>query len=328
MEWDTYLGDKLSSSAREYYDEIRNQFESGSYLKEQLFILPVSRNSEDEFQEAHDALWALFYDEPLFFNHSYNYRKIHYAPSPSTDEILVDPGILYSRAQCEHIMELLNEELELLTSGCGNLPEYERAKLVYERVRRRYSYSKDHFYDGEKVYEPDDYTAAGAVLHKSCVCSGYAAILMLAFRRIGLPCIRVRGASHAWVMVKINGVAVHCDVTSEQLTPDGDVPFTYFGLCERDILKHIKVIESDVPRCLFTRYSYHERYHCFFSTALEAANYISAQFRKGERVVRVRLAEDGGKISTAISMGIRNALTSQYSWIEFDNLNSAIITKN
>lgn len=328
MEWNTYFGDKLSSSAHEYYIKLRNQFESGSYLKEQLFILPVgSRSSDDAFQEAHDALWALFYDEPLFFNH--NSTDIHYAPCPSSGEIIVDPGAIYSRAQCEHIKELLIEELELLTSGCGNLSEYEKARLVYERVRTRYSYSAGIVTsDGEKLYEPDDYTAAGAVLRRSCVCSGYAAILMIAFRKIGLPCIRVRGASHAWVMVKINGIAVHCDVTNEPLTPNGDVPFTYFSLCENDILKSIQVIESDVPRSMFSRYSYHEHYHCFFSTALEAANYISAQFRKGESVVRVRLAEDGGKISTAISMGIRNDPTSKYSWIKFDNLNSAIITKN
>jgi hypothetical protein len=60
-------------------------------------------------------------------------------------------------------------------------------------------------------------TSYGNMINGSCNCEGYAHALMVVLKRMGIDCVRVRGAiaegDHAWVKVKSDGAWYHIDPT-------------------------------------------------------------------------------------------------------------------
>ena len=69
-----------------------------------------------------------------------------------------------------------------------------------------------------------DHNIVGPILMSSGVCEGHNALLLLCFRRIGIPCIKVYGKTktdgwHCWTIAWINGTPVHCDVTPSFCPP-------------------------------------------------------------------------------------------------------------
>lgn len=303
MEWTRFYRNKLNPAAQKYYDSIMHQLCEEGYTTDGVFRISIEgrQDLQDARNDGKNAMLAVLDDNPqlFFFNREFTTSFVR-----RTLVIRCKP--LYSATQCCRIKRLLDKELELLTNGCRTdlMGDFEKEFTIYSRVASRYSYSKgaDPRSNGEG-FEPIDYSVVGPVLKRSCVCSGYAGILILALRKVGIPCFKVRGGGHAWVMVSINGIPLHCDVTWESVNADGTVSYEYFNLTEQDILKDHRIEVTDIPESRFKGYSYHNYNKCSFSSPKDASAYIRSEFRQGNRTVRVRLDDESD-----IEMCIRNAL--------------------
>ena len=61
----------------------------------------------------------------------------------------------------------------------------ERETLIYERIARSIAYTNNG--------DVRDHSIVGPVLLSTGVCEGKNALLLLCFRRIGIPCVKVYG---------------------------------------------------------------------------------------------------------------------------------------
>ena len=130
----------------------------------------------------------------------------------------------------------------------------DREILVYERISKKLAYSNHS--------DVRDHNIVGPVLLSSGVCEGHNALLLLCFRRIGIPCIKVYGRTktdgwHCWTIAWINGIPVHCDVTWDG-TEEGLVRFDYLNLSDNQISgDHYDFKCARVPECTSETLSYY-----------------------------------------------------------------------
>lgn len=106
-----------------------------------------------------------------------------------------------------------------------------------------------------------DHNIVGPVLLSAGVCEGYNALLMLALRRVGLPCIKVygvgkSGGGHCWSVVWLEGEPVHCDVTWDKPSR-GAVRFAYLNRSDCQIARdHGDFRRPGIPVCRSERWNY------------------------------------------------------------------------
>jgi len=130
----------------------------------------------------------------------------------------------------------------------------DREILVYKRISKKLAYSNHS--------DVRDHNIVGPVLLSSGVCEGHNALLLLCFRRIGIPCIKVYGRTktdgwHCWAVAWINGIPVHCDVTWDG-NEEGIVRFDYLNLSDNQISgDHYDFKCARVPECTSEVLSYY-----------------------------------------------------------------------
>ncbi len=156
-----------------------------------------------------------------------------------------DSGIICESSHCRS---------PLTIKYLNNLYMIDREILVYERISKKLAYSNHS--------DVRDHNIVGPVLLSSGVCEGHNALLLLCFRRIGIPCIKVYGRTktdgwHCWTIAWINGIPVHCDVTWDG-TEEGLVRFDYLNLSDNQISgDHYDFKCARVPECTSETLSYY-----------------------------------------------------------------------
>lgn len=162
-------------------------------------------------------------------------------------------AVLYTPDQIGRIRYQLRRCLFQLVRGTAGLPPVEREILVYERIARRLTYINNG--------DVRDHNIVGPVLLSAGVCEGYNALLMLALRRVGLPCIKVygvgkSGGGHCWSVVWLEGEPVHCDVTWDKPSR-GAVRFAYLNRSDCQIARdHGDFRRPGIPVCRSERWNY------------------------------------------------------------------------
>lgn len=239
----------LNRQGRDCYDHILGQLNKKDYsgVSSSVAIRDISSAASDCFA----AYKAVRDDHPEFFFLGFQseFTRIGHKG------ILRYP-ILYSEDIIERVQYQVRKSVCQLVRGTAGLPVIEREILVYERIAKKLSYNNHG--------DVRDHNIVGPILYDAGVCEGYNALLMLCFRRIGIPCVKVYGKTktdgwHCWTVAWINGEAVHCDVTWD--SPDeeaGIVWFNYFNLSAKQIsVNHYEFSGKEVPACVSERLNYH-----------------------------------------------------------------------
>ena len=130
-----------------------------------------------------------------------------------------------SRAAMEKADEIL---AQVVTDG---MSDYDIAKALHDYLVLNCAYDYDNYLQG--TIPSESYTAEGALLKGTAVCSGYASAYQLLMQRAGIPCEYVSGyatGNHAWNVVEIDGQWYHVDATWDDPVPDreGYVRYDYF----------------------------------------------------------------------------------------------------
>ncbi len=182
-----------------------------------------------------------------------------YGPFPKPT---VNVGIIATDSVESAIEKIVNGNVT------GNMSIEEKIKILHDYLIYTVDYDVEGFMkyaatgNMEESFNPDVFTAKGALINKISVCQGYAEAFKLMMDRIGVNNIIVYGTgngnSHAWNMVEINGFWYHVDVTfddpcSEGYDKDGNyvmtnrpggenISYTYF-LTTDDIIKNNHTID-------------------------------------------------------------------------------------
>lgn len=218
----------LSVQGKEYYDMLFEQIQSGNYSGLSVFSNKGLFSSDDCFA----AYQAIREDHPEFFFLGGKGQCIRIYEDRAEFQYPMN----YTPEEIRAYQPFLSRQIEKIIKGTSELPEVERETLIYTRIAEELDYD-DHD-------EPRDHNLVGPLDYGSGVCEGYNALLMVCFRKAGIPCISITsemedGTFHCWTLTWINGEPVHCDVTWES-KKDGVLMYRYFNLSDREIAKSHK----------------------------------------------------------------------------------------
>lgn len=279
----THHRDQLQTrQARAYYSIIYDAVKGDTPLLR--IPLPVLKHGQ-QVQDAFHALWAVQNDHPEIF-----YIDSHAQAQTSADGFFLNLKALYSPAQIRRMGKVMDRRLRCLTAGVAHLPVWDREKIVYERIRRSLSYENR----GKKY----DHNIVGPLMQGTGVCQGFSHLVVLAMRRVGIPCIYVSGKAkpedetgHAWNMVWVGGKPYHLDVTWEYVHENSALAYTYFNLTDSQILADHQVIDTaGLPPCDDPQYGYHTHIGTLFHSREDLAAYLKKAFQTGNGPFSVRTA--------------------------------------
>lgn len=268
-----FYANRLNADAQAIYAFFLNEFISKRFSDEYVYRYPS--HSPSSLNDGVNAISALSRDHPEFF-----FLSLKYSVALRENSLIFTGLTVYSRNQIQRLECLLDRELSLLTNGVMECNEWERERVIYSRVASRYQYRKHN--------ERHDYNIVGLLLREEGVCSAYANMFILALRKAGIACHCVSGGGHAWVMVYVNGIPLHCDVTWESHQGENDLSYSYFNLTDDEISRDHVFSRKSLPQSCFRGYGYHRKNHCCFSTAKDAARYIRSSLWRGDKVIRLK----------------------------------------
>lgn len=250
-----YYREFLTRQGRIFYDCINAQLLRGDYSGKTTF--PIS-NPENAASDCFAAFKAVRDDHPEYFFLGFQSEFTRQGRNGTLEyPILYPPDII------DRIRQQMRKRIYRLVRGSAHLQMIDREIMVYERISRTLTYTNHG--------DVRDHNIVGPVLLSSGVCEGHNALLMLCFRRIGIPCIKVYGRTktdgwHCWTIAWINGIPVHCDVTWDGAKED-ILRFDYLNLSDNQIAgDHHDFQGTYVPMCSSEAFGYYRhRGLCVYS---------------------------------------------------------------
>ena len=239
----------LTRQGQAFYDRINAQLLRGDYSGKTIFSISVPETSASDCFAAYKAIRD---DHPEFFYLGFQSEftlrgRIGTLKYP----------ILYAPEIIDRIWQQVRKSIYRIVRGTAHMQMIDREVLVYERISRKLAYSNHS--------DVRDHNIVGPVLMSSGVCEGHNALLLLCFRRIGIPCIKVYGKTksdgwHCWTIAWISGTHVHCDVTWDK-AEEGIVRFDYLNLSDNQISgDHYDFKCTRAPVCLSESLNYYSRH--------------------------------------------------------------------
>lgn len=228
----------LTDQGKSFYDRINAQLLKGDYSGVTDFVISDCVSAASDCFAAYKTLRD---DHPEYF-----YLGFQSEFTRCGCKGTLKYPILYTARNIERIRDQMRKCICQLVRGTAGLSMMEREILVYERIAKKLAY--------ENHGDVRDHNIVGPVLLSSGVCEGHNALLLLCYRRIGIPCIKVYGKSksdggHCWTMAWIDGKAAHCDVTWDS-AEGGRVRFDYLNRSDRQIAADHRGFEgTHIPRC-------------------------------------------------------------------------------
>ena len=221
----------------------------GGYSKVDLTDYDVDLNDARELaQELADVLWENPYQVEYItgtmdISGKSLYLTINYLGGTAANGA--------SRAAMEKADEIL---AQVVTDG---MSDYDIAKALHDYLVLNCAYDYDNYRQG--TIPSESYTAEGALLKGTAVCSGYASAYQLLMQRAGIPCEYVSGyatGNHAWNVVEIDGQWYHVDATWDDPVPDreGYVRYDYFLKSDSYMRANLHSSWTSDRVCTSTRY--------------------------------------------------------------------------
>lgn len=236
----------LTRQGQVFYDRINAQLLRGDYSGKTTFSIS---NPETSASDCFAAYKAIRDDHPEFFYLGFQSEFTRRGRIGT-----LKYPILYGPEIIDRIRQQMRRSVYRIVRGTAELPMTERETIVYERIAKKLTYTNNN--------DVRDHSIVGPVLRSEGVCEGQNALLLLCFRRIGIPCIKVYGRTktegwHCWTIAWINGTPVHCDVTWDG-AEDGIVRFDYLNLSDNQIAgDHYDFKGARVPKCTAESLSYY-----------------------------------------------------------------------
>ena len=208
----------LTRQGQAFYDRINAQLLRGDYSGKTTFSIS---NPETSASDCFAAYKAIRDDHPEFFYLGFQSEFTRRGRIGT-----LEYPILYVSEIIDRIRQQVRKKICRIVRGTADLSVFEREALVYERIAKNIAYTNSG--------DVRDHSIVGPVLTSEGVCEGQNALLLLCFRRIGIPCIKVYGRTntdgwHCWTIAWINGISVHCDVTWDGAKED-ILRFDYLNL--------------------------------------------------------------------------------------------------
>jgi hypothetical protein len=163
------------------------------------------------------------------------------------NKVSVKFDYIYPKDKLEKMKNEVNIEAEKIINQIiePNMSDIDKVKAIHDYIVKNTRYDYENFINN--TIPPESYTAYGVLIKGVGVCQGYTAAFNLLAQLAGIDSLGVSGigyndkwtGSHAWNMIRINGIISYVDVTWDDSVPDqGDnVRYDYFNVTEEQLAK-------------------------------------------------------------------------------------------
>lgn len=311
---DFYRNLLANRQAQFFYDALLWQIGKGNTSG--TYSLSAS-DSVSAMRDGFAAIQAVYYDRPECFFLSTESRILLKGA-----QLTLTNTPKYTPQQIRRIQAQLERTLQQLCADTAGLPQWERERIVYERVAKKLEY-KNH-------KESFDHDIVGPVLQNSGVCEGISNLLTLALRRVGIPCIRVNGErsreNHCWNLVWIDGIPSHVDITWEAVYNREEIGYFWFNLTDPEIRRDHRIKTEGLPMCGNPQFGYHFQTNALFSNVDSAVKELSKRLWCGASVLHARLQGEGN-IEQCLKQTIRRAPPAHYRYLCDKNQHAGLLLR-
>ncbi len=206
---------------------------------------------------------------------------------------------------------------ELLDGISSSMSEYEREKLIHDRLAAKITYGG---YDTENAYTP-----YGALVEGTAVCEGYAEAFQYLLYKAGIQSFLMYGSSvdpsdgvnysHEWNAVRIDGKYYHVDLTWDD--QGENIFYAYFNKTDTDFAEDhtTQTAAYDLPVCNSTDADY------FVINGGKMASFnadsVAERIKAGDGVGRIYVTGDLTEFTD--SLKTRDNITSIYNKLGYSN---------
>lgn len=256
----------------EYYVEtaLENEIGKEKYFTAYNAIKSGVENFESKIRLGTEAdeneIWMIFNsyrsDHPEhFWLNPVTLSPGRYVYADGTCESFITPEYFFTKENLPAETEKINAAADELLKGITpSMPEFERERLLHDRLAKSITYDLNEKYA---------HTAYGALVNGRAVCDGYTQAFQYLLQRVGIQSFMVtgtgKGGNHAWNIVRIDGRYYNVDLTWDD--QKSDTFHAYFNLTD-EIIKEDHIFDTTVykmPECISTDANYFAVYGGIFN---------------------------------------------------------------
>ena len=194
---------------------------------------------------------------------------------------------------------------ELLKGITIDMPEFEREKIIHDRLAKKVVYD---------LNAPYAHNAYGALVDGKAVCDGYTKAFQYLLQKVGIQSFMAtgtgNGGKHAWNIVRIDGKYYNVDLTWDD--QKSDIIYTYFNITDEEIksLSHILDKESEdfAPVCTSTVANYFAVYGGIFNDF--SADDLGALIKTNGKKLHIYITGDMEEFQKDFEKNFVNMLTA------------------
>ena len=224
----------------EYYVEtaLENEIGKEKYFTAYNAIKSGVENFESKIRLGTEAdeneIWMIFNsyrsDHPEhFWLNPVTLSPGRYVYADGTCESFITPEYFFTKENLPAETEKINAAADELLKGITpSMPEFERERLLHDRLAKSITYDLNEKYA---------HTAYGALVNGRAVCDGYTQAFQYLLQRVGIQSFMVtgtgKGGNHAWNIVRIDGRYYNVDLTWDD--QESETFHAYFNLTDERI---------------------------------------------------------------------------------------------
>lgn len=173
--------------------------------------------------------------------------------------------------------------------------DYDKVRIIHDYLKEQVFYDEAAAGSNHVSKYRDSHTMIGPLLHKKCVCSGFAQAMKYMCEKLGIECLIVSGkghheysqGSHAWNIVNINGCYQHIDVTwDNQFALEGKIPnYDYFNVSDEVLWQDHRWDRNHYPPCTTDSYNYFKMNQSVMESVLQLERFIKEQCDNEEEYI-------------------------------------------
>ncbi len=232
---------------------------------------------------------ALRLEEPLLFF----VEKISCQHLPVLRCGSVIPQYRFQKDKVQATTDAIQTKLEEISRKLYGKSEYEKEMFIHDFVCKSVKY--------DYAFKESSFECVGPLLFGKGVCEGISKATKLILNAVGISSIIVQGKSseqqingtigdsHAWNIVKINGLHYHVDFTFDLSVMVFDVlRYDYFNLSDKEIASSHIYDRTFYPRCNTSK-DYYADNGMYIQKKSLFESYLEKKIRCGERNILFKL---------------------------------------
>lgn len=227
-----------------------------------------------------------------------------YVYADGTCESFITPEYFFTKENLPAETEKINAAADELLKGITpSMPEFERERLLHDRLAKSITYDLNEKYA---------HTAYGALVNGRAVCDGYTQAFQYLLQRVGIQSFMVtgtgNGGNHAWNIVRIDGMYYNVDLTWDD--QESETFHAYFNLTDERI-KEDHTFDTTVyriPECNSTD----ANYFTHFGEKIQefSADDLGALIKTNGKKLHIYITGDMKEFQNNFKKHFRNMLTA------------------